>query len=94
MIFAGLQMMWLEKLKNSLLIRSFSDFIVKLLIALVDLYKMTLSRYLGGNCRFVPSCSDYAILALKKYGALKGTFLALLRILRCNPLFKGGYDMP
>ncbi|MEG1990891.1 MAG: membrane protein insertion efficiency factor YidD, partial [Christensenella sp.] len=43
-------------------------------------------------CRFTPTCSQYAVEAVTKYGALKGTFLAIKRILRCNPLFKGGYD--
>ncbi len=43
-------------------------------------------------CRFVPSCSSYAVEAIDTYGALKGGFMALKRILRCNPLCKGGYD--
>ena len=43
-------------------------------------------------CRFIPTCSQYALEAIQKYGAIKGGFLALRRILRCNPLCKGGYD--
>ncbi len=44
------------------------------------------------NCKFIPSCSNYALDALNKYGALKGSWLAFKRILRCNPFSKGGYD--
>ena len=43
-------------------------------------------------CRFYPTCSQYAIDAIEKYGAFKGFFMALWRVLRCNPLCKGGYD--
>lgn len=43
-------------------------------------------------CRFIPTCSQYALEAIEKYGAIKGGILALRRILRCNPLCKGGYD--
>ena len=54
-------------------------------------------RYLSGlkstpTCRYIPTCSEYALQALEKYGAVKGTYLAVRRILRCNPLHKGGYD--
>ncbi|HVV83992.1 MAG TPA: membrane protein insertion efficiency factor YidD [Kofleriaceae bacterium] len=54
-------------------------------------------RYLSGlkrapTCRFVPTCSEYALEAIEKRGALVGTLKALWRILRCNPLFRGGYD--
>ncbi len=45
-----------------------------------------------GNCRFIPTCSNYTIEAIKKYGILKGFFLGIIRVLRCNPLFKGGVD--
>jgi putative membrane protein insertion efficiency factor len=44
------------------------------------------------KCRFYPTCSEYAIEAIKKYGALKGTFLAIKRILKCHPFHEGGYD--
>lgn len=54
-------------------------------------------RYMSGlkstpTCRYIPTCSEYALQALEKYGAVKGTYLAVRRILRCNPLHKGGYD--
>ena len=62
-----------------------------LLIKLIKVYqRMPLASH--SNCKFIPSCSNYAIDALNKYGALKGSWLAFKRILRCNPFSKGGYD--
>lgn len=63
------------------------------LVALVDLYRQLISPLLPPMCRFEPSCSQYAREALLTHGALKGTALAVWRVLRCNPLSKGGrYD--
>jgi len=53
-----------------------------------------LSLYFGLNCRYYPSCSEYAKLALEGHGLLKGGFLSLKRFLKCNPLFAGGIDLP
>ena len=65
----------------------------RILIALVRFYRQNISPYKGGTtCRFVPTCSQYALEALEKYGALKGSLLAIRRILRCHPMSKGGYD--
>lgn len=64
----------------------------KLLIALIRLYQLTLSPLLGQRCRFHPSCSAYATEALQRHGVLRGTRLALSRIVRCHPLNPGGYD--
>ena len=65
----------------------------KILIAIVRFYQRNVSPYKGGSsCRFVPTCSQYALEALEKYGAVKGSLLAIRRILRCHPLSKGGYD--
>ena len=68
----------------------------KLLIGVVRIYQLCISPILlaitGPTCRFTPSCSDYAILALRKYGAIKGTWYAIHRICRCQPFSKGGYD--
>ena len=61
-------------------------------IGAVRAYQWTLRPLLGGNCRFYPSCSDYALEALRQHGALRGTGLAAWRILRCNPWHEGGYD--
>ena len=47
---------------------------------------------MGCNCKFYPTCSEYTKQAIEKYGCLKGSFLGLKRILRCNPFSKGGYD--
>lgn len=65
----------------------------KLMIFLIRFYQTSISPYKGGKtCRFVPTCSAYAIEAIEKYGAVKGGFLAVKRILRCHPFSKGGYD--
>tara|TARA_B100001059_G_C17586236_1_gene452372 strand:+ start:180 stop:410 length:231 start_codon:yes stop_codon:yes gene_type:complete len=61
-------------------------------ITLIRLYRIFISPLLGSNCRHTPTCSQYGIIALKKYGVFKGTFLTAKRIIKCNPLFKGGYD--
>lgn len=65
----------------------------KILIALVKFYQKAISPYKGGACcRFTPTCSEYAIQALEKYGAIKGLWLSIKRILKCHPFHKGGYD--
>jgi hypothetical protein len=63
-------------------------------IAIVRLYQLILSPFLGGHCRFHPTCSAYAIEALHKYGAMKGSAKAAWRIIRCNPLGGCGHDPP
>ncbi len=55
-------------------------------------YQLVLRPVLGPNCRFVPSCSDYALEALARHGAARGTWLASRRVLRCNPWCAGGHD--
>jgi len=55
-------------------------------------YRYFLSPYCGHSCRFVPSCSQYALDAIEKYGVCRGSWKALGRLLRCNPLFPGGID--
>ena len=62
------------------------------LIALVRLYRATLSGMLGGQCRFHPSCSVYAEEAIRAHGAFRGVALAAWRVLRCNPFGRGGID--
>ena len=59
---------------------------------MVRAYQWTLRPLIGVNCRFCPSCSDYAIDALRVHGALRGGILAGRRILRCNPWHEGGWD--
>jgi putative membrane protein insertion efficiency factor len=63
-----------------------------LLIGMIGLYRLTLSGWLGGQCRFSPTCSRYAEEAVRTHGAAKGSFLALRRVLRCNPFGRGGLD--
>lgn len=65
-----------------------------LLIAAVRCYQIFLRPLLGRHCRFTPSCSQYFILAVKKYGAIKGSVLGIWRICRCNPFNPGGHDPP
>ena len=62
------------------------------LILLIRFYLQVISPHLGANCRYTPTCSAYAIQALQKHGLLKGSWLALRRILRCNPWGGSGYD--
>jgi uncharacterized protein len=64
----------------------------RLLLWLIRAYQLSLSPWLGSNCRFYPSCSCYAHTAIERYGALQGAWLGLRRLLRCHPLHKGGYD--
>ena len=63
-----------------------------LVVGLIRLYQWTLSPLLGSNCRFHPTCSQYAIDAVRAHGVLKGSMLALRRIGRCHPWHSGGYD--
>ena len=65
-----------------------------LFIALIRMYQRFLSPLLGANCRFEPSCSHYALQAIQRHGAFKGSLLGAWRILRCNPLSKGGQIDP
>ena len=67
----------------------------KILILLIKIYKKTLSpilNYFGVKCKYYPTCSEYTIEAIEKYGIIKGSFLGIKRILKCNPFSKGGYD--
>ena len=64
----------------------------KLLIFLIELYRKYLSPMKTTKCPYCPTCSTYGLIAVKKYGAVKGGSLALWRILRCNPFSHGGYD--
>lgn len=62
------------------------------LIGAIALYRLTLSGWLGGQCRFSPTCSRYAEEAIRSHGAIKGSLLAASRVLRCNPFGRGGLD--
>ena len=65
----------------------------KLMLALIRFYQRAISPYTPACCRFTPTCSAYAFEAINKYGAMKGGYLALRRLLRCHPFYKGNpYD--
>jgi putative membrane protein insertion efficiency factor len=66
--------------------------VTRILLALLAIYKRTLSPLLGARCRFHPSCSDYARAAVIRFGPGRGSLLALWRIGRCQPLCTGGFD--
>ena len=64
----------------------------RILLWLIRFYQRSISPRHPACCRFIPTCSQYALEAIQRYGALKGGFLAMRRILRCNPFCKGRYD--
>ena len=65
----------------------------KIVIFLIRFYRKNISPYKSfTRCKYIPTCSEYAIEAIEKYGLLKGGFMGFRRILRCNPFAKGGYD--
>lgn len=64
----------------------------RLLIGLVRVYQYAISPLLGRNCRYFPTCSDYTVEAVQKYGAMRGGWLGAKRICRCHPWHPGGYD--
>lgn len=66
--------------------------VVRALVGLVRLYQMCFSHFLGGYCRFQPSCSQYAVEALHQHGALRGTLLAAARVTKCRPFGAHGFD--
>lgn len=66
----------------------------KVFLALIRFYQRAISPYTPAACRFTPSCSQYAYEAITKYGAFKGGYLALRRLLRCNPFYKGDRHDP
>lgn len=65
---------------------------VRVLSAAIRGYQLVLSPFLGKNCRFYPTCSRYALESVQRFGVLKGTLLALVRIVKCGPWHPGGYD--
>jgi putative membrane protein insertion efficiency factor len=63
-----------------------------ILIALIKFYRKFISPLKKPSCRFIPTCSKYSLEAISKYGAFKGSYLVVKRIIRCHPFNKGGYD--
>lgn len=69
-----------------------SNFFKRTGINAIEFYQKRISFLFGNNCRFYPTCSEYTKQAIDKYGLFLGTIKGIMRILRCNPLFKGGVD--
>jgi uncharacterized protein len=69
-----------------------SQLVRQSLLFLIQVYRYTISPFLGQRCRFYPSCSAYAAEALTRYGVIKGAWLSLKRIFRCHPFHPGGHD--
>ena len=63
-----------------------------IIIKLIKIYKYLISPLIGNTCRYLPTCSEYCIDALREFGLLKGIFLSIKRIFSCHPLSKGGFD--
>ena len=72
--------------------RYLNNFLITLLIFIIKTYQFFLSPILKANCRYLPSCSEYSIIAFKKYGLVKGFYYSLKRILKCHPFGGSGYD--
>ncbi len=64
----------------------------KMLLALIKFYRSAISPHTAPSCKYTPTCSQYGLEAIERFGALKGSALTIWRILRCNPFSKGGYD--
>ncbi|RMH37205.1 MAG: membrane protein insertion efficiency factor YidD [Nitrospirae bacterium] len=64
----------------------------RLCLIVIKLYRYIVSPWLGPCCRFEPSCSHYALTAIERYGALRGSLMALMRLLKCHPFHAGGMD--
>lgn len=64
----------------------------KIILLLIKFYQKYISIFLGKNCRFYPTCSAYTYEAIERFGALKGTYLGIRRIIKCHPFHPGGYD--
>lgn len=64
----------------------------KIIIVLIKFYQSAISVHFPARCKYTPTCSEYGIQAVERFGALKGSLMTIYRILRCNPFSKGGYD--
>lgn len=85
------QRQWKMCLKGKKYIKTNNIFKV-ILLKIIRFYQYGISPLLGPNCRFTPTCSQYTYEAIVEHGVIKGTYLGIMRILRCNPFHKGGYD--
>jgi uncharacterized protein len=71
---------------------TFNRVVRKVLTGCIKLYRFLVSPWLGCNCRFMPTCSQYAVESIESFGVIKGCWLMLCRLLRCHPWCSGGYD--
>ncbi|MDD4655208.1 MAG: membrane protein insertion efficiency factor YidD [Bacteroidales bacterium] len=85
---------WRQKCRNSwnVLLKYLKKVLIFPLVLLVKCYQICISPFTPPSCRFTPTCSQYAVEALRKHGPLKGLYLAVWRFLRCNPWGGSGYD--
>ena len=74
------------------MIKKINKYLKLIFIYLIKLYQISISPLLGLNCRYIPTCSNYTIEVIQKYGIIKGTWVAFRRILRCQPFGSSGYD--
>ncbi len=81
-----------EKTREKVIEKAFKKNMKKIFIQLIRVYQIIISPIFGKCCRFYPSCSDYTIEAIKKYGVIKGLYLFLKRIIKCHPFHPGGHD--
>ncbi len=79
-------------MKSSNVMKSIGKLPADFLVFLIRVYQVTLSPFIGKSCRYTPTCSNYGIEAIRKYGAFKGGWLTLKRVLSCNPWGGSGYD--
>ena len=75
-----------------MIIKHINTFLITIIIILIRVYQFILSPILKNNCRYMPTCSEYSIISLKKHGTIKGISLSVKRILRCHPFGGYGYD--
>lgn len=85
------QKQWKMYLKNTMFIKV-NNFIKKIFLILIRFYQYGISPLIGPRCRYTPTCSQYGYEAIMEHGVIKGTYLGIIRILKCNPFSKGGYD--
>lgn len=69
-----------------------SSLIVRAMLSMIRFYQRHISSHLGSQCKYMPTCSQYAVESITKYGPVKGLGMAIWRVLRCNPFSRGGYD--
>ena len=83
----------ITKIKQPMIFKLFISNLLKLLIInIIKIYQLFISPFFPSSCKFSPSCSKYGIEAINKYGAIRGSFLTVKRVLKCNPWNNGGYD--